>query len=118
MAPPDRRWLYLILVGYLVLAVATGISLAGVRRSQSQDCRSRQEARVAVREVAVTLRTLVVSSGQNRLDLSKVPGFDQLDPATRAFFSTLSAPAPSDWQTEALTTIDASLDKLPPLECQ
>jgi hypothetical protein len=132
VAEPRPRWLYLIVAGYLVLAL--GMSAALFRSAQQgrkvqsqadrieslveQDCTRRQEARVAVRSIGLTLRTLVTSTSGNSLDLTAVPGYLSLDPSVREFFATLSTPSgPSDWQVSALMTVDDALGKLPELTC-
>ncbi len=132
MAEPRPRWLYLIIIGYLILAIGTIIALFGLReqgrdvKAQAdrtavlveQDCARRQEARVAVRSIGLTLRTLVVSTSANPVDLSLVPGYESLDSSVQRYFAALSAPGgPSDWQVAALATVDDALDKLPELTC-
>lgn len=75
-------------VAYLILAVAVSLGymrLEGERHAREhQACLNQQDGRTVLR--AVITRAY---SGQS-LDLTNVPGFADLDPATQAFFSNIA----------------------------
>jgi hypothetical protein len=106
------------MVAIIILYAASVAGFGFTAANSRADCRSRQESRQAVREIGLTLRTLVESTGNASTDFSQVAGYDELDPSFRSFLAGLQASGGgTDWQSSALRTIEESLDKLPPLVC-
>lgn len=123
-----RRWLRVRpwVVAFFVLALASIVALGQLHEQnrkvedlvqtvvevQEAGCSDRQSARAAVRKITGTLKAII---GDSTPDYSSIPGFDELDPATRAFV-TASAANPS-FREAALTSLDQALVDLPPISC-
>ena len=106
-APPPR-WARLIIIGYLALALATGIALFGVVQQQQTSCIDRRNARQAVRDL------VIIATDAPAPDYSRFPSFSELDPAMQDFLKEVSAAA----QTGTLSDFRArALEKLPPEQC-
>lgn len=78
-------------------------------RNDYRDCLSRQSGRQTLRDVIIVSTS---QSGAIRLDLTKVPGFSDLDPATQTFFRNL-APPPSPESTTTTLPVGAVPDPDP-----
>lgn len=114
------------LLGYVYVTVLFALSLAliQVRYNDAihKQCISAQENRETLRAVII-----ISTSSQSQLDLTHVPGFDALDPATQQFFRNLSPvptedPPPLDSngipQPDPNNKLQTDLLKqVPPLEC-
>lgn len=121
MGDPVRRcglWLrqhWMILGPYLlVVVVACGSSFFAIRGFQHRDevaCQDRRDGRQVLREVVIK----ATEPGQ-RVDLTKIPGFADLDPATRTYISNLSAGLNVS-TPDQIPLRDRLLALIPPLDC-
>ncbi len=107
-----RGWLLIVVPYLLIITVAT---LAGIQYQHSIDvgCRRQRDDRTALRALVVKAYTPQSSS---TLDLSKIAGFDELDPATQRYLENLSTALNSSGGTVAQRE-QAALDIIPPINC-
>lgn len=98
----------------LVLALAFGqwrfVSYVDDQRAQDRQQAVDADYRSCLfgNSVRGTLRALVNLTGSTGIDLTQVPGFADLDPATQRFFRTLrdrTANDPQSFRTQALATL-------------
>lgn len=106
----------------ITFLVALGAVQRAYDQTQRDDCKQRQEGRETLRNVIVVATT--PSAG--RLDLTAVPGFENLDPATQDFFRNLSPPRVAEPPTTMILnpepdpnnkTQQQLLDRAPPITC-
>ena len=111
----ERPWAVAFLVLALANIVAFGLLHEQNRKVEAvaqSGCTDRQSARAAVRQVTETVQSIIAGSSP---DYSAAPGFDALDPATKAFLS--STAADPSFRDAALAELDRALADLPPIVC-
>lgn len=113
MRRPRRRWL-LIVVPYLFVAGAGTYGLHLLEDEAHQRCLDRQTDRQVLRQVVDIATT---TSGGGQLDLTIVPGFDDLDPQTQTFITNLSHAISSEPPSTRNALHDELLNQLPSIDC-
>lgn len=110
-----KWWQRFLIIGPYLLVVAVGfLGLRGAEHESHQRCLDRQADRAVLRQV-VEISTQ--TSGTTSMDLTKVPGFDELDQHTQDYLRSLSELLTSAGPTSRQSLRDQLLAKLPPITC-
>lgn len=107
-----KKWILLFAPYVLVVGVAFG-GLYSLENEAHQRCLDRQTDRQVLRQVV----DIATTPGTSRLDLTVVPGFDDLDSATQAFMRNLSQAIAAAPPQSRNALHDTLLAQLPPIDC-
>lgn len=110
-----HRWRSLLIIGpYLLVVAASFLGFRHTENVRDQDCLKARDGRTVLRQLVVEATT-----PGRAIDLTHVPGFDELDPAMQTYLTNLSAGlnATNQPSTTAVPLRDRLLVLIPPLEC-
>lgn len=111
-----RRWSSLLIFApYLLVVAASFFGFRHIENVRNQDCLKARDGRAVLRQVVVE-----ATKPGRAIDLTHVPGFDDLDPAMQAYLSNLSAGLNGPTDQTATTVVplrDRLLALVPPIEC-
>lgn len=109
-----HRWRSLLIVApYLLVVAASFFGFRHIENVRNQDCLKARDGRTVLRQVVVE-----ATKPGRAIDLTHVPGFDNLDPAMQTYLTNLSAGL--NGPSETATTVplrDRLLDLIPPINC-
>jgi len=103
-----------MVVGAYALIILVGF--AGFRKiedDRAESCQSTKAGRAALR----TVIDIATTPSGGPVDLTKIEGFDQLDPSTQAYLSNLSAALTRANMPGQPTLHDRLLAQAPPIDC-
>lgn len=108
-----RRHL-LIILPYLLVVAIFAVGLHVLEGQSHQRCIERRDDRTALRQVVVISTQ---GTGASGVDLTKIDGFDDLDPQTQDYLRALSAAISSSNPASRTGLRDQLLEQLPPITC-
>lgn len=108
-----RKRLALILGPYIGLVLVMSLGFYVIERSQNHACNQRATDRNVLRQVV----DVATTPGRSSDDLTKINGFDELDPQTRTYMRNLSIAVSSVPPPGKQTLHDQLLALLPPINC-
>lgn len=119
MSPLRRVWRsswggrLLIIAPYALVVAVGSLGLHNLEREAHSRCVDRQADRAVLRTVV----DIATRNSGIALDLSKIPGFNDLDVRTQEYLRNLSGVIVSSAPTARESLHDQLLAKLPPIDC-
>lgn len=112
-----RRWKSrLLIVGpYLLIVAAMFGGFRQLETERHQDCLNQRDNRTVLREVVIEATNTTGTGGS--FDLTRIPGFVDLDEPTQTYFRNLSAALSQAPPGDQRSLRDRLLPLVPPIEC-
>lgn len=105
------KWGRLLIIGPYIAVVLTASGVTWrLHDNQIHSCHQRRDDRTVLR----ALVTQAYTSNSGQLDLTRIAGFDDLDPATKSYLANLSHAISTGGDSNAKK---AALDLIPPITC-
>lgn len=87
--------------------------LTAVEKEAHERCLDRRSDREVLRQLV----DISTTSSNGRIDLTKVPGFHEVDPVTQTYLRNLSEQLVGATPSNRQTLHDQMLAKIPPIDC-
>lgn len=104
----------LLFAPYLVVVLVSFVGFRRLENERHDDCISQRDGRTVLRSVVVEATT---PGGAASVDLSRIPGFSDLDAATQTYLRNLSAALSSTPTADQPTLRDRLLLLAPDISC-